>query len=277
VSFEERDLAAVAALVRDVARTEVMPRFRDLGAVAVRTKTGPLDLVTEADEAAEALLTDGLSRVFPGCAVVGEEAASANPAVIGQIGTADLVFAVDPVDGTANFAAGLPLFGVMVSVVTAGECVGAVIHDPVRDDTALALAGQGAWIEAADGSRVALRVARPAPVAETTALISWRFMPEPRRGTVCSNLPRLAAAWDMRCAAHHYRLAAAGHVHALVYERLMPWDHLAGWLLHREAGGYSARLDGTPYRPAHTGGGLICAPDAASWRAIRDALLDDAR
>lgn len=279
MSFGPRELAEVAALARAVARAEIMPRFRRLGegavrAKTVRVKTGPLDLVTDADEAAEARLTEGLARLFPGCAVVGEEAAAADEAVLGRLGTGDLAFTVDPVDGTANFAAGLPLFGVMVAAVAAGEVVGAVIHDPVGDDSALALQGQGAWIEVPDGSRAPLRVAQPAPVAAMTAMVSWRFMPDPRRGTVCRNLPRLAAAWDMRCAAHQYRMAAGGHVHALVYEKLMPWDHAAGWLLHREAGGFSARFDGSPYRPAHTAGGLICAPDEAGWQGVRAALLE---
>ena len=55
---------------------------------------------------------------------------------------------------------------------------------------------------------------------------------------------------------------------------MLPWDHAPGWLLHREAGGYSARLDGSPYIPADTSGGLLCAPDQASWTALRSALLD---
>ena len=50
-------------------------------------------------------------------------------------------------------------------------------------------------------------------------------------------------------------------------------DHAAGWLLHREAGGHSAHLDGSPYLPTHTSGGLLCAPDRASWDAVRAALL----
>jgi fructose-1,6-bisphosphatase/inositol monophosphatase family enzyme len=61
----------------------------------------------------------------------------------------------------------------------------------------------------------------------------------------------------------------------LLYNKLMPWDHAAGWLLHREAGGYSAHFDGTAYRPSHLNGGLICAPDAASWRLARNALLEE--
>lgn len=274
LSLGTRDLAAIADLVRAVSRTEIMPRFHRLTAGAVRAKTGPLDLVTDADETAEARLAEGLTRLFPGCAVVGEEAAAADETVLSRLATHDLAFTVDPVDGTLNFAAGLPLFGVMVAAVVAGEVAAAVIHDPVKDEAALALAGQGAWLEAADGSRSALRVAAPAPLETMTALVSWRFMPEPQRSLVCRNLPRFAAVWDLRCAAHQYRMAAAGHVHALAYTKLMPWDHAAGWLLHREAGGYAALHDGTPYRPAVIGGGLICAPDEASWRTVRDALLE---
>ena len=69
-------------------------------------------------------------------------------------------------------------------------------------------------------------------------------------------------------------MAAAGHCHLLFYNRLMPWDHAAGWLLHKEAGGYSAHFDGTAYHPTHFGGGLICAPDEASWHLARAALLE---
>ena len=55
----------------------------------------------------------------------------------------------------------------------------------------------------------------------------------------------------------------------------MPWDHAAGWLLHREAGGWSAQLDGRPYDPARTTGGLICAPDRESWAALRETLFGE--
>ena len=91
-----------------------------------------------------------------------------------------------------------------------------------------------------------------------------------------SRLPRLAGTLNYRCAAHEYRLVASGHAHLLVYNRLMPWDHAPGWLIHREAGGYSARFDGSAYLGGHhTGGGLICAPDLASWEAARAVLFDD--
>ena len=269
------ELAAIVVLVREVARAEIMPRFRRLLPAEVRAKTGPLDLVTAADETAEAVLTLGLRARFPGCAVVGEEAVAREPSLTGAIAGSELCFIVDPIDGTANFIAGLPLFGTIIAVTRQGRTVGAVIHDPVGDDTALALVGEGAWIEAADGTAAPLRVAEAAPLAAMSGSVSWRYMPEPRRSRVCANLPAVAAAWDYRCAAHQYRMLAAGHCHFAVFHRLMPWDHAAGVLLHQEAGGYAARLDGSPYRPAATDGGLICAPNAASWQALRAALFDD--
>jgi len=268
------ELRTVAALLRDAAKAEIMPRFRNLAEGAVKMKTGPLDLVTEADEAAEVLIAAGLRREFPGCVVIGEEAASANPALLQGLAGAELAFVVDPVDGTANFAAGLSLFGVMAAVFRRGEIVGAVIHDPIGDDHALAARGEGAWIETPDGKRRDLRVAAPVPVGQMSGNVSWRFMPEQQRFEVAARMPRLAACWDYRCAAHAWRMTAAGHGHFLFYYRLYPWDHAPGWLLHREAGGYSARFDGKPYDPTDIYSGLICAPDRDGWEAVRVALLE---
>lgn len=276
MSLSREDLRAVAAILRDVGRAEIMPLFRKLQAVDVRSKTGPLDLVTVADERAETAIAAALTQRFPGCAVVGEEAASADPALLHRLGDADLTFVVDPIDGTSNFAAGLPLFGVMVAALRRGEIAAAVIHDPLGDDSALALRGEGAWIETAAGQQASLRVARAEPPAAMTGAVSWRYMAEPMRGQVCVRLPRLGDAWNFRCAAHQYRMIAAGHCHFAVFYRLMPWDHAAGWLLHREAGGWSAQFDGRPYDPARTTGGLICAPDRESWSAVRETLFGDA-
>jgi fructose-1,6-bisphosphatase/inositol monophosphatase family enzyme len=90
---------------------------------------------------------------------------------------------------------------------------------------------------------------------------------------VTANLPRVAGAADYRTAAHSYRLLAAGHYDFVMFGKLAPWDHVAGCLIHEEAGGYSACFDGTPYGVASRAAGLLCAPDEASWKLLRDALL----
>jgi fructose-1,6-bisphosphatase/inositol monophosphatase family enzyme len=269
----EEDLAAVEALLRQAARTEILPRFRRLSADAVRAKSGALDLVTDADEAAERVITAGLLARFPGAVVVGEEASARNPALLDALAAAPLAFTVDPVDGTWNFAHGLPLFGVMVAAVRAGETVAAWIHDPLGDDTAMARRGGGAWLARADGTRDALRVGAALPLGESIAAVSWMYLPEPQRSAVAARLARFAATVHYRCAAHEYRLLAQGAVQGALYNKLMPWDHLPGVLLLAEAGGHAARFDGSAYVPGMTSGGLICAPDRAAWGALRAALL----
>ena len=267
-----RQQLEVSGLLRQAAAAEIMPRFRRLAPEAIRAKSGPLDLVTDADEAAEQLIAEGLSRLFPGCLVVGEEACAADPALLGRMAGVPLAFVVDPVDGTANFAGGLPLFGVMVATISDGEITGSWILDPVTGDMAMALRGDGAFAEAADGTRRDLRVAAPVPMAEMVAAVSWGYMAPDRKARVLPRLAGLGGTQNLRCAAHEWRQAAAGHLHLLVYNRLMPWDHAPGWLLHQEAGGYSARFDGSAYTPLDSTGGVVATPDRASWEAAMEAL-----
>ncbi len=274
MGFTSRDATALAETLRQVSQSEIMPRFRRLDAGAVRLKAGPLDLVTDADEAAERALIAALATQFPGALIVGEESAAADPGLLDRLAAAELAVVLDPIDGTYNYAAGVPLFGVMAAVLLRGEVALAAIHDPMGDDTALALRGEGAWIERPDGARSDLHVAETADPAKMTGLVSRQFLPEPLRGTVCGNMTRFAATWHYRCAAHEYRVAAGGFCHFLLYHRLLPWDHAPGWLLHREAGGYSAHFDGTAYEPSRVSRGLICAPDRESWEAVRTALLE---
>jgi fructose-1,6-bisphosphatase/inositol monophosphatase family enzyme len=266
-------LQEVASLLRAVAKREVMPLFQRLESGDIRTKSGPLDLVTVADEAAERAITAGLGRLFPGCVVVGEEAASADATLLLGLEAADLAFVVDPIDGTQNYAAGLPLFGVMAAALVRGEIAASVIHDPISDDCAMALRGEGAWLETGDGRRRDLKAAAPVPVGNMTGIANWRHLPRETRPVIARNLTKVAASFDLRCAAHQYRMLAAGTCHFALANKLMPWDHAPGVLLHQEAGGYSARFDDTPYRPTRTVGGLLCTPDHDSFLALREALF----
>ena len=266
-------IGEVGAILARAGREEILPRFRALTAEQIRQKSSAIDLVTEADEAAEEAITADLLLAFPNAIVVGEEATHRDPSLLDAIGNAELAFIVDPIDGTRNFASGLPLFGVMAAATVRGEIVASVIHDPICRDFAYAVRDGGAWLESEDGKRTNLRVAPPVPVGEMEGFVATGFLPQPLRNTVNGNLARLATSAQLRCAAHEYRLAAAGHCHLLLYNKLMPWDHAAGWLLHREAGGYGAHFDGTPYRPTDLTGGLIYAPDETSWREARGALL----
>lgn len=271
--MNQTEVDNVIALLRHVAKTEILPRFKTLSSTDIRLKSGPLDPVTVADEEAERALTAGLRALFPGDDIIGEEAVSSGAARLERLTEPGRVWILDPIDGTANFASELPLFGIMAALVEADEILASFIYDPFGDDCAVALRGQGAWMVAANGTRRRLHVAAPVPVAEMTGSVSWHFMPEPLKSQVLQRLNKLAWIFNFRCAAHQYRLLAAGSCHAMMYQKLMPWDHAAGVLLHREAGGYARRFDGSAYKPSQTTGGLLLAPDEASWQALAAAIL----
>ncbi len=273
MKFATADLNRLSAILAMAAEREIMPRFRNLVAGGIREKTSPQDLVTDADEAAEWLIRDECAKAFPSALFVGEESVARDPSLLTKIAGAELAIIVDPVDGTANFAWGLPLFGVMAAVVSKGETIAGLIYDPVGRDWQKGRKGEGAWAEAESGSTRDLRVAPAVPLAELTGVASWYLMSEPMRSTTAANLARVRAAFAYRCAAYEYRLVAAGLVHFSLHNKLMPWDHAAGVLIHAEAGGYSATFDGQPYAPTRHEGGIISAPDQASWRLIRQSIL----
>src|SRR3954465_911188 len=104
--------------MRAPAQRAILPRYRALAEHEIETKSPEgalLDVVTVADRQAEAILGEGLARLLPEAAIVGEEAAHADPAVFERLRDA-LCWIVDPLDGTNNFAAGKPPFGILIAL-----------------------------------------------------------------------------------------------------------------------------------------------------------------
>lgn len=263
------DVPALADLLRHAAKAEILPRFRRLGGADVRAKTEATDLVTEADEKAERLISAEVAARWPDALFIGEESVAADPALLGKLEGAGLAIIVDPVDGTFNFASGIPAFGVMASVVAAGETVAGIIFDPMGDDWVMAEKGGGAWLKRPNGEAERLQVAAPVPLDQMVGMASTGYLPKQKRAEILANLAKVRFLTNYRCAAHEYRAFAGGHVHYLMYNKLMPWDHLAGTLISQEAGAHAARFDGTPYLPHHLDGGLLIAPDKVSWELLR--------
>ncbi|MER8810773.1 inositol monophosphatase family protein [Mesorhizobium australicum] len=272
MTFDDTAIDWLAGILAEAAQAEIMPRFRRLGDGDVRQKTSAADLVTEADVNAERLITARLRERYPSAMVVGEEACSEDPALLDGLGDAELAFTVDPVDGTFNFASGVPLFGVMLAVVVRGETVAGIIHDPVGKDWLIAARGAGSHISHSNGSLEKVHVAPPVPISRMTGAVSWQYLDEPERSRLARNQTKALSQFAYRCAAHEYRLLASGHAHFVVYNKLMPWDHLPGVLIHQEAGGHAARIDGSAYLPSHVDGGLLVAPDQDSWQELRREL-----
>lgn len=269
----EIDITRLADLLRQAAQTEIMPRFRRLGSGDVRIKTEAIDLVTEADEQAERLIKAEAAKLWPDALFVGEESVAADPALLGRLAGAEVAIIVDPVDGTFNFAAGVPAFGVMASVVIRGETVAGIIFDPMGDDWVMAEKGGGAWLRRPNGEAQRLTTTTSVPLEQMTGMASTGFFEPAKRAEIMGNLAKVRFASNYRCAAHEYRTFAGGHVHFLMYNKLMPWDHLAGVLISQEAGAYAARFDGSAYLPHHVDGGLLLATDKDAWEIMRREVI----
>jgi fructose-1,6-bisphosphatase/inositol monophosphatase family enzyme len=250
----------VSSLIREVAAAEILPRFQKLAAGDSHEKQ-PGQLVTIADLEAERRLTLLLSDLLPGSVVVGEEGVGAEPARLGAIAGEAPVWLVDPVDGTQNFADGKPVFATMVALLIAQRTAASWIYDPIADRMASAESKAGAFI---DGER--LHTANAVPLGDMKGRLS---------GRTAKNLAgKVGAIFNWRCAGHEYLALARGAAHFALFRRLNPWDHAPGELLVREAGGFSQRLDGTPYLASEIDASLLLAPDAASWQALRHLVME---
>jgi len=250
----------VSSLIREVARAEILPRFRKLAAGDIVEKK-PGQLVTTADIEAERILTSRLEGLLPGSVVVGEEGVAADPGRLAAVAGAAPVWLVDPVDGTQNFVDGKPVFATMAALLIEQRAAAAWIYEPVADRMASAELGSGAFME---GER--LRTAAPVAIAEMRGRLS---------GRAAKRLEgKVGSIFNERCAAYEYLAVAQGAAHFALFRRLNPWDHAPGELLVREAGGFAQRLDGTPYLASEIDASLLLAPDADSWQALRALILE---
>lgn len=273
MTLSDTDFDYLMTTVAEAAALEILPRFRNLEAGDISEKTSAIDLVTEADLLAEKHIAAALKVRFPNALIVGEEAYEADKSVVPALAHAELAFTIDPVDGTFNFAAGLPVFGTILAVIANGETIASIIHDCVLGDTVTAMKGGGTFLRRRAGQTKRLSVAAPVPLSAMTGAISWGHMDEPERSRIATNLAKTRMAFSLNCSAYEYWMVASGKWHFIGHSKLMPWDHLAGVLAHQEAGGHTAKFDGTPYRPGETTGGIISAPDEDSWQTIRREII----
>lgn len=269
----------IVNLVRRASRAEVMPRFRSLAAHQVDEKTGPQDLVTDADRMAEKMIARGLLGLFPNALIVGEEEVSDNPRILEKIAEAELAFTIDPVDGTWNFAKGLAVFGVILSMLRFGKPVFGLLYDPVIDDVIVADHDSPAKMLRPQRPAQILKTSAGGPVDKLTGYIGLHHIPEAKRAATAATLTRFDRATSLRCSCHEFRMLAQGHVDFLLSGGLTPWDHAAGVLAVQRAGGHSALLDGSDYSAtAPRDKFLLSASDAATWGRLAEVfafLLED--
>lgn len=229
--LDDPRLSLAVALAREGGRLAVGAQ----GHVAVAWK-GPGDRVTDADRAIQTRIIAEISRAFPGDGLMAEE----DPAA--RTGDREFLWVVDPLDGTNNFALGVPCFAVSIGILRAGLAYAGVIHDPNTGFTCWARRGRGAFA----GERRLVLLGHQLTGASN---VSVRVPLEPR-------LKPLVYEWLERhklrgfgSVALHLAYASVGALDVLLDHKAALWDIAAGASLLLESGGAITDLLGRPLFP----------------------------
>lgn len=261
----------VETLMREAAAAAILPSFRCLATTDIEEKA-PGEWVTIADREAERMLAAGLTALLPGSSVIGEEAVAVDEAVLSRLGDDGPVWLVDPLDGTANFAAGRGPFAVMVALLRGGMTCASWMLDPLSGIIAVAEAGGGSYL---GGTRITASAGCPNGASLRGAVLT-RFLPAEIRSGVERRASAIGAVLPgFICAGREYPAVVTGERHFALFWRVLPWDHAPGVLFAQEAGAAVLRLDGSAYRAVDRRPGLLVAQNEAVWHQVRTTLLAD--
>ncbi|MEM6533320.1 MAG: inositol monophosphatase family protein [Myxococcota bacterium] len=223
---------------------------RSLGRVAVEHK-GEIDLVTEADRASEAYLIASITERFPDHAILAEESGHGQE-------DGPYRWILDPLDGTTNFAHGIPHFAVLVALQrrtdSAWETVAATTYDPMRSECFTALRGRGAWLNGA-----AIRVSETSSLIRSSGATGFpydRWTGDDNHAEFCALNLLTRGVRRFGSAGLDLAWVACGRFDYYWERSLNPWDLAGGALLVAEAGGVVTTIAGEAFDP--DGGELAC-------------------
>jgi len=236
------DPQELADLALDIAQEAgaLARRRRDVGVAIAATKSALADIVTDADREVEQLIRDRIAAARPDDGFFGEESGA-------EPGASGITWVVDPIDGTVNYAYGIPHYAVSIAVVSgeptpaAWTALAAVVHAPPVEETFHAVRGGGAWHGA---RRLAVSAATPAGALLATG---FGYDPATHDGDLARVRRVMPLARDIRragSAALDLAYVAAGRLDGYFERGLQPWDHAAGGLLVVEAGGLLGGMPG---------------------------------
>jgi len=229
------DLERLRGIVVSAAREELLPRF----AKVKRGRKGDGSVVTEADLVVQQRIAGELRIHWPDTEFLGEEMPAAEQDALLHPGKP--LWCLDPLDGTGNFAAGIPFFSVSLALLAQGRTVAGIVYDPVRDECFAALHSQGAWLN--DTALCTVRAG--VTLQQATALVDFKRLPRELAVRLVTGIP-YASQRSFGSVALDWCWIAAGRCHVYLHGRQNLWDYAAGQLVLQEAGGLSMTLSGEP-------------------------------
>lgn len=230
------DLGELRSIIRTAAREELLPRLHRVE----RSFKADKSIVTDADLATQQRIQHDLATRWPQYRFLGEEmTADEQEHLFAQSHTG--LWCLDPLDGTSNFAAGIPYFGVSLSLLIGHNIALGLVYDPVRDECFYAQRNGGAFI---NGEQLGTHRPEP-PLAKGIGLVDLKRLPQALAQRLTTN-PPYASQRSFGSVALDWCWLAAGRCHVYLHGRQNLWDYGAGLLIFSEAGGHACTLDGEP-------------------------------
>jgi myo-inositol-1(or 4)-monophosphatase len=229
------DIAKLNQLVIDTAKQELIPRFQRTDSNLKADGT----LVTAADLAIQKRIGEVLARLHPEIPLLGEEMAGTEQQQV--LNHSELGFwCLDPLDGTANFVAGMPCFAISLAYLQGGETRLGIVYDPLREECFYAQTGQGAWL-----NRQPLKLNQPqTQLSDCVAMVDFKRLPQ-RLATHLSTRPPYRSQRSIGSVALDWCWIAADRFQLYLHGGQRLWDYAAGRLIFAEAGG-AFRLSDDP-------------------------------
>jgi myo-inositol-1(or 4)-monophosphatase len=258
------DLIAVQDIIRSTAETN-LPIYYRRSTADYKTDGS---IVTEADLAMQRALTVALAERYPEIGMLGEEIDEI--AQRGMIqGTHDF-WCLDPVDGTTNFHATMPLFSVSLSLISQGQVVLGIVYDPNRDEFFGAIRNEGIWV---NGTPLQ-RPRQPDSLGNCVAFVDFKRLSD-EVGRSLVQRPPYKSQRNIGTCALEWAWLAAGRANLLIHGSERIWDYSAGVLLNQEAGGQSETFDGEPvFRQSLEPRSVIAASNPALFEQWASRIRD---
>ncbi|MBI5463290.1 MAG: inositol monophosphatase [Gammaproteobacteria bacterium] len=228
------DLESLTDIVRRAAHEELLPRFTRVA----HAHKADGSILTEADLAMDARLHAELQLAWPAIGFLSEEMGAAEQQQLLAAANRPL-WCLDPLDGTSNFAAGIPFFGVSLALLYDEQVELGLIYDPIRDECFTSRRGAGAWL---NGQRLKT-AAIDLPLKQCIALIDFKRL-TPALCRRLAETPPYRSQRNFGSCALEWAWLAAGRGHVYLHGGQKLWDFAAGSRLFAEAGGTSFTLDG---------------------------------
>lgn len=228
-------LSLLKQLVIDAGKEELLPRFKNIDSSYKEDGS----VVTEADLSVQARLQQALLDLSPQIPLLGEEMSEQEQAAIIGDGSSSF-WCLDPLDGTSNFAAGIPFFSISLALIENAQPVIGIVYDPVRDECFIASSGQGASL---NGDTLSALQHVDKPLARCTATIDFKRLPASLASRIATE-PPFYSQRSFGSVALDWAWLAAGRGQLYLHGKQKLWDYAAGWLILAEAGGVSSTLDG---------------------------------